>query len=169
MKPDSRELKIGSHGAYGGSSGIAAEDVREFMAEKLANGIFKAMPKDDLSSGQYTFCRMTQRPERFSTFGIRLVNDPKIEKLCASLKADKPDVIIDALQKLRGMGGPVTVPQILPCLKHRHPNVIRDACRTLAILGNKDVIPSIEPLLKHSKPDVRKDAQDAIFALNAKT
>ena len=164
-----RELKVGSYGAFGGSSGIAPEEIRAFMAEKLAEGVFKIVPKANLSSGEYAFCRITQRPERFATFGIRLVNDPEIEKLVVSLNAKEPNVIIDALKKLRGMAGPETVPQILLCLKHRHENVIRDACRTLAVVGNKDIIPSIEPLLKHSNRAIKKDAEDAIAILRNKS
>jgi HEAT repeat protein len=97
------------------------------------------------------------------------VDADNVKAICALLKAQDTQEIIDGLKALRGLKAPESVAEILPLLKHSHPNVIRDSCRTLAVLGNKDLIPSIEPLLKHPNAAVVKDAQDALFILRGKS
>jgi hypothetical protein len=172
-----RLLVTGSMNAYSGTSfGVEQRAIRLFHSEMIVEGIYKVVPKQDLANGEYAFCTSMNilGQGRFFTFRIQSADamnnpvDPEVEKICESLKAEKPDEVIQALKKLRGMNAPEAVPQILPCLNNSNPNVVRDACRTLAVLGDKSIIPSIEPLLKDSRKAVSKDAQNAIAKLQAK-
>lgn len=172
-----RLLVTGSINAYAGATfGVEQRAVRLFDSEMIAEGIYKVTPEKDLANGEYAFCAGMNilGQGRFFTFGIQstntitIISDPEVEKLCESLKAEKPDEVIQALKKLRGMNAPEAVSKILPCLNNSNANVIRDACRTLAVLGDKSIVPSIEPLLKDSRKAVSKDAQDAIAILREK-
>lgn len=71
-KRNERLLVTASHNAYAGTSlGIEAKAIRTFDFEKLADGIFKVTPKDDLADGEYTFTAAATRGHgRFFTFGI---------------------------------------------------------------------------------------------------
>lgn len=70
-KHDERLLEVSSHGAYGSSSGIDRKAIREFDAEKVAEGIYKVVPKADLADGEYAFLPIQSRGYgRFYGFGV---------------------------------------------------------------------------------------------------
>lgn len=70
-KRDERMLEIGSHGAYGNSSGLDRKALRDFDAEKVAEGIYKVVPKADLADGEYAFLSIQTRGYgRFYGFGV---------------------------------------------------------------------------------------------------
>jgi hypothetical protein len=58
-KDDSRELIVGEAGAFGASSGTREKDTVEFRAEKLAPGVFKVTPAENLGPGEYCFFMAT--------------------------------------------------------------------------------------------------------------
>jgi hypothetical protein len=67
-----RALDTGAMGAYGGSTGIDRKAVREFDSEKVADGIYKVTPQNDLPDGEYTFCPAISRGYgRLFTFGVQ--------------------------------------------------------------------------------------------------
>lgn len=172
-----RHLSITKSSAWNGSSQIESA-MRNFDSEKIADGIYKVRPKNDLVDGEYCFSTaLANGYGPLFAFGIKAassgaeirVSDPEVTELCEQLKSRNANEVERTLKKLRVMDAPEAVPQILPCLTNSSPNVIRDACRTLAVLGGTNVISFIEPLLKSSRADVRKDAQDAIDILKTKS
>ena len=55
-KQNVRKLIVGSFNVYGGSkSGPDEKAVRSFDLEKLASGVYKVTPREDLASGEYGF------------------------------------------------------------------------------------------------------------------
>jgi hypothetical protein len=54
-KKDDRELVVGEFGAWGGSTGTRSKDVVEFDFQKVAPGIYKIVPRDDMHPGEYCF------------------------------------------------------------------------------------------------------------------
>jgi len=169
-----RALSISKNGAYGGSSTLGRA-ARDLEWEKIGEGIYKVIPKNELVNGEFAFSStMSGGYGQLFPFGISSSSvttnaaDPEVQRLCEILKTGKPTEQIKALKDLRTMDAPEAVPSIVACLTSSNANVQRDACRTLAVLGTKAVIPSIEPLLKSSKADVKKDAQDAIDLLNSR-
>jgi hypothetical protein len=51
-----RELEVGEHGGYTGTSyGVADKSARPFDYERLAPGIYRVTPKADLGDGEYCF------------------------------------------------------------------------------------------------------------------
>ncbi len=80
LKPKTQErlLVIGSGAAYAGyNSGIRAKSLREFDAEKIAAGVYKITPREDLSDGEYAFCYYASEVQagtagRMFCFGVHL-------------------------------------------------------------------------------------------------
>jgi hypothetical protein len=72
-KHDERLLVTGSMNAYAGSTtGVEQKAVRVFESERVAEGIYKVVPKEDLADGEYAFCAaMSLGYGRFFTFGIQ--------------------------------------------------------------------------------------------------
>jgi hypothetical protein len=54
-KKSDRELVVGEFGAWGGSTGTRSKDVVDFDFEKIAPGIYKIAPRDDMQPGEYCF------------------------------------------------------------------------------------------------------------------
>lgn len=84
------------------------------------------------------------------------------------LSFDDKAEVVDALQALRWLYAPSTIPSILPLLSDSDEHVKREACRALAVIGDRSVISKIEPLLKDPIKDVREDAEGAIAQLRKK-
>jgi hypothetical protein len=54
-KKTDRELVVGEFSAYGSSTGTRSKDVVDFDFQKVAPGIFKIVPRDDMQPGEYCF------------------------------------------------------------------------------------------------------------------
>jgi hypothetical protein len=73
---DQRAVDVATHGAYGSSHGIDRKAIREFDSQRIADGIYKIVPKENLADGEYAFCPadtanyMVGSRGRFYTFGI---------------------------------------------------------------------------------------------------
>jgi hypothetical protein len=71
-----RAVDVGTTGAYASSHGIDRKAVREFDSEKIADGIYKITPHDNLADGEYGFCSSDSARmyggirQKFYTFGI---------------------------------------------------------------------------------------------------
>lgn len=67
-----RAVDVASHGAYGGTSGIDRKVTRPFEATQVAEDIYKLVPKEDLTDGEYGFTPgIIGGQNRFFTFGIK--------------------------------------------------------------------------------------------------
>lgn len=55
QKRDSRELVVGEWGAFTSSSGARTEDIVPIDAQKLAPGVYKVTPTEDLGAGEFCF------------------------------------------------------------------------------------------------------------------
>lgn len=55
VKKNSRELVVGQFNAFGAQSGTLDKYARPFDYEKLAPGIYKVTPKENLTDGEYCF------------------------------------------------------------------------------------------------------------------
>jgi hypothetical protein len=73
---DERAVDVGTTGAYASSHGVDHKAVREFDSEKIADGIYKIVPHDNLADGEYGFCSSDAANaygglrQKFYTFGI---------------------------------------------------------------------------------------------------
>ena len=71
-----RAVDVGTTGAYASSHGVDRKAVRELVATRIADTIFKLVPHDDLADGEYGFCSSDAANvyggmrQRFYTFGI---------------------------------------------------------------------------------------------------
>lgn len=70
-----RAVDIGTTGAYASSQGVDKKAVREFDSQKIGDGIYKIIPRQDLADGEYGFCstasaNMGGLREKFYTFSI---------------------------------------------------------------------------------------------------
>ena len=71
-----RLLVIGTSAAYAGyNSGIRAKSLREFDAEKIAAGVYKVTPMENLADGEYAFCYYASQVQagvagRMFSFGV---------------------------------------------------------------------------------------------------
>jgi hypothetical protein len=78
LKPKTQErlLVIGTSAAYAGyNSGIRAKSLREFDAEKIAAGVYKVTPMENLADGEYAFCYYASQVQagvagRMFSFGV---------------------------------------------------------------------------------------------------
>jgi HEAT repeat protein len=84
------------------------------------------------------------------------------------LSSDDKAEVVNALNALRWLYAPSTIPSILPLLSDSNEHVKREACRALAVIGDRSVISKIEPLLKDPIKDVREDAEGSIAQLRRK-
>lgn len=55
QKRDSRELVVGEWGMFTSSSGARTEDIVPVDAQKLAPGVYKVTPSEDLGAGEFCF------------------------------------------------------------------------------------------------------------------
>ncbi len=55
VKQKSREAVLGEFSAYSSSTGAADRDIREYAFEKIKPGVYKVVPKTDLTTGEYCF------------------------------------------------------------------------------------------------------------------
>lgn len=54
-KRDSRELVVGEFGATGTTTGARSEDTVPLSIQKLAPGIYRVVPGEDLGRGEFCF------------------------------------------------------------------------------------------------------------------
>jgi hypothetical protein len=55
VKDNTREAVLGEVGAFSASTGAPDKFIREFSFEKIKPGVFKVVPKADLTAGEYCF------------------------------------------------------------------------------------------------------------------
>ena len=55
VSKNSREVQTGEFGAYGASTGVSDDQVRQFRFEKLDAGLYRVWPVSDLEPGEYCF------------------------------------------------------------------------------------------------------------------
>lgn len=55
VKGNSREATVGEFGAFSSSTGVADKEIREYSFEKIKPGLYKVVPKTDLTPGEYCF------------------------------------------------------------------------------------------------------------------
>lgn len=55
MKKDRRETRVGSMNLAGAKAGVMDRDRIAFDYEQVTPGVFKVMPKADLTAGEYGF------------------------------------------------------------------------------------------------------------------
>ncbi len=67
-KGNTRELVVGQMSAFGAQGGVMDKSVREFEFERLATGIYKVVPKNDLEPGEYCFFYAGSAP--VATYGF---------------------------------------------------------------------------------------------------
>jgi hypothetical protein len=98
VRKSTRELGVGERGDYTGQqTGVSGKSVRAFDYEKLAPGVYKVRPKEDLDDGEYCFFFAGAvaasggggGPKLFD-FGIGTLDDAQTPNFAQALRRQDP-------------------------------------------------------------------------------
>jgi hypothetical protein len=75
-KKNSREVTVGQFNVFGAQGGALDKYTTQFDYEKLASGVYKVTPKENLANGEYCFFYGGAAPQ--ATYGMVAAGSPKV-------------------------------------------------------------------------------------------